>query len=188
MTSTESETAADLQRWIDRLSQAAQIGEPLELAGSRSVGPADADSWGPDRIPAAALRHVLTCGELTVDPRGLRISGARFRGELGLAHNAFPHPLHFKDCVFDSLVDLRGAALKELSFEGCHTQQVQLDGAHITGDLLAEGLEADGEISAGPVHIGGYVELSGAKLRKPDGMALSLWGRHPAVRTPTIRA
>ena len=176
MTSTESETAADLQRWIDRLSQAAQIGEPLELAGSRSVDPADADSWGPDRIPAAALRHVLTCGELTVDPRGLRISGARFRGELGLAHIAFPHPLHFKDCVFDSLVDLRGAALKELSFEGCHTQQVQLDGAHITGDLLAEGLEADGEVYAVSVHIGGRLDLREAKLRNADGGALYIDG------------
>jgi hypothetical protein len=55
------ETATDLQRWIDRLSHAAQTGEPLELAGSGAVDVADAQSWGPDRcIPAAALRDVLT--------------------------------------------------------------------------------------------------------------------------------
>ena len=122
MNATESGTAADLQEWINRLSQAARVGEPLDLAGSGPVDPAQAQCWGPDRcIPAAALRHVLTCSELTVDPRGLRISGARFREELDLAHIAFPHPLHFKGCVFDSLSDLHGAALKELSFECCHT-------------------------------------------------------------------
>src|ERR1700743_312967 len=101
MTPTVCPTAAELQRWIDRLSQAARDGEPLAVGGSGSVDLADAQGWGPDRcIPAAALRHVLTFNELTVDPRGLRISGARFREELNLAHIAFPHPLHFKDCVF----------------------------------------------------------------------------------------
>ena len=149
MDATESGAAADLQEWIDRLSQAARDGESLELAGSGSADPADAQSWGADRcIPAAALRHVLTCSELTVDPRGLRISGARFREELNLAHIAFSHPLHFKGCVFDSLADLRGAALKELSFEGCHTRQVQLDNAEVTGDVYAAGLEANGEVRA----------------------------------------
>ena len=113
---------------------------------------------------------------MTVDPRGLRISGARFREELNLAHIAFPHPLHFKDCVFDSLADLRGAALKELSFEGCHTQEVELSGAEISGGVSAGGLEADGAVDATGVHVSGQLDLSGAKLRKPDGEALSLDG------------
>src|SRR5271154_5816421 len=170
-----SGTSEDLQGWIDRLSHAAQVGEPLELAGSGSVDPADVQSWGLDRcIPAAALRHVLTCGELTVDPRGLRISGARFREELDLAHIAFPHPLHFKDCVFDSLADLRGAALKELLFEGCHTQQVALDGAEIGGGVFAEGLEADSEVCAVDAHIDGVLDLREAKLRNASGYALRL--------------
>jgi uncharacterized protein YjbI with pentapeptide repeats len=175
MTSVESETAADLQRWIDRLSHLAQIGEPLELAGSGSVDHADAQSWGPDRcIPAAALRHVLTCGELTVDPRGLHISGARFREELNLAHIAFPHPLHFKDCVFDSLADLRGAALKELSFEGCHTRHVKLEGAQISGDVFVSDMEADGAVGATGIQIGGQLVLHKARLSNADGDALSL--------------
>ena len=58
---TESGAAADLQEWINRLSQAARVGEPLDLAGSGPVDPAQAQCWGPDRcIPAVALRHVLT--------------------------------------------------------------------------------------------------------------------------------
>jgi uncharacterized protein YjbI with pentapeptide repeats len=176
MTSAESETAADLQRWIARLSQVAQIGEPLELAGSGSVSPADAQSWGPDRccIPTAALRHVLACSELTVDPRGLRISGARFREELNLAHIAFPHPLHFKECIFDSLADLRGAALKELSFEGCHTRHVKLEGAQISGDVFVNGMEADGAVEATGIQIGGKLHLHKARLRNANGNALNL--------------
>ena len=174
MTSVESETAADLQRWIARLSQAAQIGEPLGLAGSGSVDPADAHSWGPDRcIPAAALRRVLTVGKV-VDPRGLRISGALFREELDLAHIAFPHPLHFKDCAFDSLADLRGAALKELSFEGCHTRHVKLEGAQISGDVFVGGMEADGAVDATGIQIGGQLVLHKARLCNADGDALSL--------------
>jgi uncharacterized protein YjbI with pentapeptide repeats len=174
MTSVESETAADLQRWIARLSQAAQIGEPLGLAGSGSVDPADAHSWGPDRcIPAAALRRVLTVGKV-VDPRGLRISGALFREELDLAHIAFPHPLHFKDCAFDSLADLRGAALKELSFEGCHTRHVKLEGAQISGDVFVGGMEADGAVDATGIQIGGQLVLHKARLCNAGGDALSL--------------
>jgi hypothetical protein len=175
MTSEESETAADLQRWIDCLSHAAQIGEPLESSGSGAFDTADAQSWGPDRcIPAAALRNVLTCGELTVDPRGLRISGARFREALDLAHIAFPHPLHFKDCVFESLADLRGAALKELSFEGCHTRHVKLEGAQISGDVFVSGMEAKGAVEATGIQIGGQLHLDKARLRNANGNALNL--------------
>jgi hypothetical protein len=127
---TESETAADLQQWIDRLSQAARDGEPLDLAGFGSRDPAHAQSWGDDRcIPAAALRHVLTYSELTVDPQGLRISGAWFCDDLDLAHIAFPHPIHLEGCALRELADLHGAALKELSFVSCHAQRVVLDGA-----------------------------------------------------------
>jgi uncharacterized protein YjbI with pentapeptide repeats len=95
---------------------------------------------------------------------------------LNLAHIAFPHPLHFKDCVFDSLADLCRAALKELSFAGCHAQLVELDGAEITGSVFAAGLEADGKVYATGVHIGGQLGLRGAKLRNADGSALSLDG------------
>jgi hypothetical protein len=175
MTSTESETAAELQRWIDRLSKAAAAGEPLELVGTGSADPADARSWGSDRcIPAAALRHVLTCSELTVDPRGLRISGARFCDQLDLAHIAFPHPLHLIGCAMDAAVDLRGAALKELILAGSHTHEVQLDGATITGDVSANEIEADGAVRALGVNVGGRLSLRNAKLRNGDGIALCL--------------
>jgi uncharacterized protein YjbI with pentapeptide repeats len=126
--------------------------------------------------PAAALRHVLASGDSTVDPRGLRIRGARFRDELDLAYIAFPHPLHLLSCALGAPIDLRGAALKELSFASSHTQEVQLDGAEITGAMLAEGWNADGEVRAMRVRIGVQLDLSKAKLRNRDGDALSLDG------------
>jgi hypothetical protein len=148
MNATESGPAADLQEWIDRLSEAARTGDILDLAGSGPVDPADAESWPPDRwIPAAALRHVLTSRDFSVDPRGLRISGARFREELDFAHIAFQHPLHLTSCALDAAIDLSGAVVKELSLEGSHTHRVNLDNAQITGGVFANGLEADGEFA-----------------------------------------
>jgi uncharacterized protein YjbI with pentapeptide repeats len=175
MTSTgESGTAADLQGWIDRLSQAALSGERLDLAGSGPVDAANAQSWGPDRcIPAAALRHVLSCGG-AVDPRGLQISGARFRESLNLAHIDFPHPLHFTNCAFDGPLDLSGATVKELRFDHSDTQEIQLDNAEIAGDVFAEHLTTHGEFRAVGANIGGQLVITDAKLRNRIAEAADL--------------
>lgn len=171
MNATESGAAADLQEWIDRLSEAARVGELLNVAGSGPVDAANAQSWGPDRcIPAAALRHVFTSRDFSVDPRGLRISGARFREELDFAHIAFQHPLHLMSCALDAAIDLSGAVVKELSLEGSHTHRVNLDNAQITGGVFANRLEAYGEVCAVGVHIDGQLSLNDVKLRNGDAV------------------
>jgi hypothetical protein len=165
----------NLENWKELLRNAAETGEPLAL------GPADPDKaalWGPSRcIPAEALRQVLlSCGDFAVDPRGLTISGARFEDRLDLANVVFPHPLCFKDCSITGQIDLCGAALKELSFTGTHTAGIDLDGAEITGDLLAKGLCARGEVRALGCQIGGQLILNDAELHNIKGDALSLDG------------
>ncbi|ORW86906.1 hypothetical protein AWB92_24790 [Mycobacterium sp. IEC1808] len=111
-----------------------------------------------------------------MDPSGLRISGARFRDELNLAHIQFAHPLHLVGCALDELFDLSGAALKELSLQHSRTHRVKLYGAAISGDVLAPDLDADGAVDAIQVHIDGRLDLRNAKLRNADGPALNLDG------------
>ena len=140
------------------------------------IDPADAETWPVSRcVPAGALRRVLAfADEKTLDPRGLRIRGARFCDELNAAHIDFPRPLHFLSCAFDAPIDLSGAKLKELSFEGSHLRGLAIDNAEVLEDVLAGGVKAVGKVSAKGVKIGGRLVMTAARLSNENGEAIDL--------------
>ena len=166
------------EEWIARLKEAAETGQPVDLAPAEDLEPADGATWGPDvHIPAAALRQVLTSRDLHVDSRGLVIRGARFTEPLDLEFVVFHNPLYLIECSVEATLDITGAKLLALSLQGTHVRGVHMDWSEIMGPMLAlDGFRVDGEMCARGARIRGPLVLSGAKLRSPNGTALILAG------------
>lgn len=167
--------------WIARLRHAAQSGKPLDLAPvpadeSEDQDAADTYAGQSDRrLPAAALRTVLTNQDPDIDPRGLQIKGAWIAGLVDLKHLRFDHPLHLTECYFENDIELAGSALKELNLSGSHVRSLNLDDAAVTGAITAtDGFTAHGTISATGARIGGALDLSGAVLTNQEETALNL--------------
>ncbi|OCC17807.1 hypothetical protein AS590_05955 [Prescottella equi] len=169
--------------WLLRLREAARTGDTLDLAAdlaseSPDRNPAHAEAWGTERqIPAAALRAVLIDHALAVDPHGLRINGAWITGPVDLAHLLFEHPLHLRGCGFERGIDLSSSTLTELNLAGSHITSLHLEQATITGNLIAcDGFSTQGEVQALCASVGGQIDLTGATLSNPAGVALGLDG------------
>ena len=170
-----------MDAWIARLQSAAQAGATLDLAAdldpdSPDRDPTSADNWGAERhLPAAALRAVLIDRTLRVDPRGLRINGARFTTALDLENVHFDYPLYLTQCRIEGLADLTGTTFKELRLTGSHVKTLALDGTSIGGGVFADaGFCALGEVRAPGARIAGQLTLRGATLANPGGVALNL--------------
>ncbi|WP_143542723.1 hypothetical protein [Rhodococcus qingshengii] len=170
-----------MDAWIARLQSAAQAGTTLDLAAdldpdSPDRDPTFADNWGAERhLPAAALRAVLIDRTLRVDPRGLRINGARITTALDLENVHFDYPLYLTQCRIEGLADLSGTTFKELRLTGSHVKTLALDGTSIGSGVFADaGFCALGEVRAPGARIGGQLTLRGATLANPGGVALNL--------------
>ncbi|QUR67458.1 hypothetical protein [Mycobacterium spongiae] len=162
--------------WIARLKGAAASGQCVDLAPGEDLEPADGATWSPDRrVPAAALRAVLTCADLVVDSGGLRIRGARIIGALDLNHVVFRHPLYLIQCLLDETLCITGATILDLNLRGTHLPGIDMVRSEITGSMFAgDGFEAAGEIRASGAKIQGDLDVSGATLNNPEGCALNL--------------
>jgi hypothetical protein len=178
VTSIQDNQSNDVQRWADRLIRAARSGE------AENLGPYHhSNDWPAERrIPAAALREVLVRRDLAVDPRGLRIRGARFVGDLQLANISFRYPLELQDCRVDA-IDLTDSSLHALSLNGSHVDTLTLLRAELASDLrLDSGFHARG-VDAIEARIGGRIRLTeatlssgGLKIPGGKGQALVLDG------------
>ncbi|MBY6386617.1 hypothetical protein HG717_22225 [Rhodococcus erythropolis] len=170
----------DVDEWAARLRTAMRTGKVLDLAADLSPlsilrNPTHADIWGRKRrIPAAALRVVLTDRDLAVDPHGLRIKGARITGPVDLENVQFNHPLHLTESHVEHDIDLTGSTLKELHLCGSHVTSLALDGATMTGDLVAGNGFKAGTVRAVGATILGQLNLSDATLDNSGRDALLL--------------
>ncbi|GLW12417.1 oxidoreductase [Microtetraspora sp. NBRC 13810] len=188
-----------------------------------------------DVVEGRVIRELCRRGADEVDPRGLAIEGARIGGRLDLSGMEVPFPLRFTGCVFDGPVDLDGAELHLLTFDGCTLPGLRANGlrvrrdldlsrSRITGDLwtsastsctaavwlceseiggrllcldtviesarravqadrmrvggtirFLHGFEARGEVRLLGIEVAGSLDLTGARLTRPDrGLALNL--------------
>lgn len=170
-----------IDSWIERLRAHARSGDVLDFTAglpddSPLRRPDQADTWDPDRrLPAAALRAVLTDRDLAVDPRGLRINGAHILDPVDLENITFEHALHLTGCRIDHTIDLSGATLRELCLDRSQTTTLALDGATVTGGVSArDGFRTEGMFRAAGASIGGQLNLAGATLVNPGDIALTI--------------
>ncbi|MGH3871331.1 MAG: hypothetical protein ACRDSR_07415 [Pseudonocardiaceae bacterium] len=113
-----------------------------------------------------------------LDPLGIRVHGARITGTLDLTHVPAVVGLELRGCFFERAVFLTGARLPWLTLSASHLPALDGDGLRVESDvLLNEGFTATGQGADGTVrllgaHIGGQLNLNGARLTNDAGPAL----------------
>ncbi|MEU9485917.1 hypothetical protein AB0D83_20015 [Streptomyces decoyicus] len=156
----------------DQLVKAAEEGLVLDL--TRSTRPRRRLR----KVPARHLRDLLlgrTGGSL--DPRGIRLVGARIIGQLDLTDVSSTVPLWLEHCQFDESVVLDRAQLSFLSLRGSAVPALQAERLRLSHSLAltsltAIGHGADGAVRLVGAHIGGQLDLAGAVLSNESGPAL----------------
>ena len=82
-------------------------------------------------------------------------------------------PVFLKRCWFDEPVNLAEARVPALRLPGCHLPGLRAEQLATRGNLeLNEGFTATGEVRLHGAHVGGRLDLTGATLSNPDGLAL----------------
>ncbi|HEV8603012.1 MAG TPA: hypothetical protein VGQ68_06400 [Gaiellaceae bacterium] len=149
-------------------------GERRVLAGAASGELVDlSDLSDKQRVVSADLIRRLCVGPKTadVDPRGIRIKGARIVEPLDLSFCTVPHPLRFEATTFDAIPDLSWANLPALWIEDSSFPGLQAPGIRVD-DLRLGSSEVSGEVQLLNARIGGELHCSGATLTNEGGIAL----------------
>ncbi|WP_149442942.1 hypothetical protein [Mycolicibacterium sp. P9-22] len=183
---------SDITTWILLLTKCIRDEVPLDLALGQFVHLNESSTWPAGRkLPAAAVRAVLTNSAISIPPHGLAIRGALFDECLDFDDIKFDHRIHLSRCVLAGGLKARHAEFRELTLTevdvagGIHASGViingrlDLSGSHlvsrqkvaldlhnstIAGSLLIKGsIDATGKVSRGFV-ADGTVRLDGASI------------------------
>jgi hypothetical protein len=172
--------ASELTEPERRVSQAASVGALTDLrVGTPDFdSPATGASWGAERTVRADLLVDLLTGVHQPDRvarvRAVKLRGARITGTLNLEAITVVCPLWLHDCYFEQPINLQEAQAPSVWLPGCHLPGFEAAQLEVRGNLvLNNSFTADGEVRLFGAHIGGYLNLSGAKLTNPGGLALS---------------
>ncbi len=167
----------DLSEAEQRVVQAVPDGA---LADCRYIGggddPANVDAWPPSRNVRAELIRWLCVdrdARKQVDPRGVRIGGARITEPLDLSFTKVLFPLALASCRLEQDLDLKWTKMPLVSLQGSWTGAVHADGLKLEGSLfLSYGFHSDGEVRLGGATIGGDLSATGGTFRNSNGNAL----------------
>ncbi|MCG8690744.1 MAG: hypothetical protein MI806_06010 [Minwuiales bacterium] len=140
--------------------------------------PAQGASWAAERTLRANVIRQLCLGlipEWQVDPKGVRIHGAKVDGDLDLEAGTIAFPLELTRCHMAGQVNLIGANIKRLTFsgtwlcEGLNATDLVTDG----GVYLDNGFSAEGEVRLQGADIGRSLECDSGTFKNSGGNALS---------------
>lgn len=132
-----------------------------------------------DHIISGNLLRELALGQHgKIDPRGIRITGARITGIVDLDFIHSPTCLILRNCVIEMPMQLSGAHLLHISLSGCAVPGLLANGLHVDGDVVldkgfrAERNDANGAVQLTRAKIDGALILTGAYLSNRVGPAL----------------
>jgi hypothetical protein len=130
-------------------------------------------------VRAAVLRELLLGLRGPVDPRGVRVEGARIAGTLDLDHVEAGVGLALVDCVVVNTISARAATLPWLDLSGSRIAGFDGTAVRIGHDLDLSGIRATGSGEFGVIclrdaRVDGLISLSGAEIRSSDGPAVYL--------------
>ncbi len=138
--------------------------------------PSKADSWSASReIGADLIRWLCVNPQASrlVDPSGIEIMGARIAGDLNLLAVTVPFPLLIVKSSMKGELSARLADFKMLILDGSWIGPIQAHGAIVRGSaFLRDGFHSEGVIRFSRATIGESLEMSGATLHNPSGLAL----------------
>ncbi|MEV6644275.1 hypothetical protein [Amycolatopsis sp. NPDC051371] len=130
-------------------------------------------------VRAGVLRELLLGLRGPVDPRGVRLGGARIAGTLNLDHVEAGTGLALVDCVVVNTISARHARLPWLDLSGSRIAGFDGTGVRIGHDLDFTGVRATGSGDFGVLclrdaRVDGLTVFAQAEIRSGDGPALYL--------------
>lgn len=107
-------------------------------------------------VSGSLIRRLCVGGEAEdVDPRGIRIKGARIVEPLNLSFCTVPHPLRFEATRFEVPLVVSNAHLPALCVTDCSLPNLLADGIRVDHDLEAISSKINGPASLAGARIGG---------------------------------
>lgn len=151
--------------------------------------PAKATDWGKEReIRADLIRRLCVDRQAKelVDPRGIRVHGARITGPLDLSNVPVPFPMTLRRCHLMGPANLHAIEIPALDLQGTWARSIQADSAVFNGNVFfRNGFHAEGEVRLPRAQVGGTLDCSAGAFKNPPqrdsdafGKALNLDGTH----------
>jgi sRNA-binding regulator protein Hfq len=133
--------------------------------------PSRSQQWGVEReVRADVIRWLFVnsdCAE-KVDPKGIRVHGAKIKGMLDLSYVSSTFPLVLRHCRLLENANFRCVELPELVLQGSWVRSVMAGGAKIKGTVaLDRGFRAEGEVKLITAEISGDLGCENAKIVNP---------------------
>ena len=145
------------------------------VAGTSSIptdpsnDPAHADKWQASRqIRASLIRWMCVDHEALalIDPKGIRVMGARISGALDLSLVSVPIPLVLDNCVFAEPINFGGAEIPYLELDGSYVAEIHASGLNVRNNLsIGKGFHAAGAIFLDHAKIGLDLDCGGGTFR-----------------------
>jgi hypothetical protein len=126
-------------------------------------------------VPAQTIRQLCVGpGAEAVDPRGIRITGARVVETLDLTFCKVPHPITFKETSFDAMPLFAWCTIPTLAFLDCKLPGFTAGEAHVDFLLSLSDSEIDGPVVLIDGRIDGSLSLEGTQVTvDPAGVAVA---------------
>lgn len=129
------------------------------------------ENWPPDRHIRAETIHWICVNPRArehVATQGVQIYGAKFIGEVNLAHAIVPFPLSFRHCDFDNAVCMEAIQIPEVDFSGSYVPSLDCQRAKVAGSVfLQDGFQTHGEVLLKDAQIGGNLSCDGGSFNNP---------------------
>jgi hypothetical protein len=139
-----------------RVVAAALAGEPVDLSQDDAKVP----------IRASVVCDLLsgTWDGRPVDPRGVRVTGARLTGEVDLSWRTLAVPLALDGCDIDEPILLLSTHAPAISLRRCHLTSISADRLQVEGDFVVGDSVVRRDIRMIGADIGGTLRLSGTTI------------------------
>jgi hypothetical protein len=135
----------------------------------------DLSSWDPgSRQVRAEVVAALLLGAVEPTPgcvAGIRLAGAVVTGIVNVEDGMIACPVVMRHCVFDEGLTFATAKTRTVDLSGSELLGLDASGAVIDGSLILPACHAMA-LNLSGAHISGVLDLSGATLRNPEGVAL----------------
>lgn len=138
------------------------------------------EAWETSRtIRAGCVEWLLSDKQIQgkMPRRGLRIWGAKIRGDLTLDHVCATFPIEFVACLLNGPINLAEARLKSLDLSGSQLCGLDASDAKFTSNvILSNGFKTDGMLSLMGAEIGGQLSCRDSRFLNPGGDAIMAEG------------
>jgi hypothetical protein len=150
---------------------------PSEQDEHPGNNPADSDNWTKERqIRADLIRWICIdqAAKNCVDPRGIRLCGARIIDILDLSFVTVQFPLRFSRCSLPDDLNLNYIDIPSIDLTGTWLHSLNASHATVKGSMfLKSGFFAQGRVQLLAAKIGGSLECDGGRFLNPANAAIT---------------